>query len=77
MTDVATLIELDKRIAAIRANLRELTEQASAFSGAGDEDRISTRIAEQEDRLAELLKERGTQEAPSGFDVNSTGPSSG
>jgi hypothetical protein len=77
MAEVATLIELDKRIAAIRANLRELTEQASAFSGAGDEDRISGRIEAQEIRLAALLKERGDQESPSGFEVYTTGPSSG
>lgn len=70
MADAATLIELDKRIAAARANLRELTEQASAFSGAGDEDRISNRITEQEERLAALLKERGDEPSPSGFDVN-------
>lgn len=77
MADVATLVELDKRIAAIRANLRELTEQASAFSGAGDEDRIAGRIEEQEMRLAALLKERGDDAIPSSFDVNATGRSSG
>jgi hypothetical protein len=77
MADVATLIELDRRIAAIRANLRELTEQASAFSGAGDEDRISGRIEAQEARLADLIKERGDEEAPSSFEVNTMGPTSG
>ncbi len=77
MADVATLVELDRRIAAIRANLRELTEQASAFSGAGDEDRISGRIEEQETRLAALLNERGDEQAPSSFDVNASGPASG
>jgi len=50
--------DLDDRIAVIRDNIRELTEQASALSGAADESRTADRIAEQERRLAELLKER-------------------
>ncbi len=58
MADTATLLEIDKRIAVIRDNLRELVEQASAFSGAADEARIADRIAEQEAQLAALLKER-------------------
>jgi hypothetical protein len=52
------LVELDNRIAAIRENLRELTEQATAYSGANDESRIADRIADQEARLAALLRER-------------------
>ena len=56
---VATsLTELDQRIAEVRDNIRELTEQAVAFSGAGDEARAADRIAEQELLLTELLKER-------------------
>ena len=58
MVDAATLVALDERIAAIRENIRELTEQAAAFSGAGDEARIADRIAEQDALLAGLLKER-------------------
>jgi hypothetical protein len=58
MADAATLIELDERIAIIRDNIRELTEQATAFSGATDEARTADRIAEQESLLASLLKER-------------------
>jgi hypothetical protein len=54
----ASLEELDARIAIVRDNMRELTEQAAAFSGAEDESRASDRIAEQERQLAELLKER-------------------
>ncbi len=58
---VATsLTELDERIAEVRDNIRELTEQAAALSGAGDEARAADRIAEQELLLAELLKERET-----------------
>ena len=58
MVAAATLRELDQRIAAIRDNIRELTEQAAALSGAGDEVRAEDRIAEQEQLLATLLKER-------------------
>ena len=54
----ASLEELDQRIAIIRDNIRELTEQAAALSGAQDETRIADRIADQERQLAELLKER-------------------
>jgi hypothetical protein len=54
----ATRIELDERIAAIRENIRELTEQAAAYSGAEDEARTADRLAEQEQLLASLLKER-------------------
>jgi hypothetical protein len=53
--------DLEARIAAIRDNIRELTEQATAYSGGGDEAGIADRIAEQERRLAELLKEREAQ----------------
>jgi hypothetical protein len=54
----ASLEELDERIAIVRDNIRELTEQAAALSGAEDETRASDRIADQERQLAELLKER-------------------
>ena len=54
----ASLEELDERIAIVRDNIRELTEQAAALSGAEDETRASDRIAEQERLLAELLEER-------------------
>jgi uncharacterized small protein (DUF1192 family) len=50
--------ELDDRIAILRANLRQLTEQAAALSGAGDEARIADRIAEQEAELDRLTKQR-------------------
>ncbi len=53
-----TLVEIDERIAAIRENLRELVEQAAAFSGAADDDRTSQRIAEQQEQLDRLTKER-------------------
>ena len=58
MYHTSTLIDLEARIAAIRENIRELTEQAAAYSGATDEARTADQIAEQESRLADLLKER-------------------
>jgi hypothetical protein len=58
MVDAATLQDLEERIAIARDNIRELTEQAAALSGAGDEDRLADRIAEQEQLLSTLLKER-------------------
>lgn len=58
MDDNETLGELDIRIALIRENIRELIEQAAAYSGAADEDRNADRIAEQDAKLAELLKKR-------------------
>lgn len=58
MVNSADLIELDKRIAVIRDNIRELVEQAAAFSGAASEDLTAERIAQQEAQLAALLKER-------------------
>jgi predicted ATPase len=58
MADSEALDELDQRIAIVRDNLRELVEQAAAYSGAADEARNADRIAEQEAKLAALLKER-------------------
>ena len=60
MPNDADLIEIDKRIAIIRDNIRQLIEEAAAFTGAADENRIADRIADQEARLAALLKERET-----------------
>ncbi len=58
MANSEYLAELDQRIALIRDNLRELVEQAAAYSGAADESRTADRIADQEAQLAALLKER-------------------
>ena len=58
MPNDADLIEIDKRIAIIRDNIRQLIEEAAAFTGAADENRIADRIADQEAQLAALLKER-------------------
>ena len=45
MTQTTTLVDLEARIAVVRDNIRELTEQASAYSGATDEARVADRIA--------------------------------
>jgi hypothetical protein len=50
--------ELDARIAGVRENLRDLLEQAAAYSGAADEELVSQRIAEQEAQLDSLTKRR-------------------
>ena len=52
------IAEIEDRIAIVRDNLRQLTEQAAAFSGAADEGRAADRIAEQEAELQQLLAER-------------------
>ena len=43
--------ELDDRIAIIRDNIRQLTEQAAAMSGAADEARNADRIAQQNEEF--------------------------
>jgi hypothetical protein len=58
MPDILTMAELDSRIAAVRENIRELVEQAAAYSGAADEDLTSRRIAEQEAELERLTRQR-------------------
>jgi hypothetical protein len=52
------VIELDRRIAILRSNLRELTEQAAASSGASTEELLSDRIADREAQLRLLIKQR-------------------
>jgi hypothetical protein len=58
MPNAGDIEELDRRIAVVRDNLRELIEEAAAFSGAANDTLISGRIADQEAELAALLKER-------------------
>jgi uncharacterized small protein (DUF1192 family) len=53
-----SLPELENRIAIVRDNIRQLIEQAAANSGAGDEARNADRIAQQNDELERLVKER-------------------
>jgi hypothetical protein len=53
-----TLTEIEGRMAAIRENIRELIEQAAAYSGAADDELVSQRIAEQEAQLEILNRQR-------------------
>jgi uncharacterized small protein (DUF1192 family) len=53
-----SLPELEDRIAIVRDNIRQLVEQAAAFSGAADEARNADRIAQQTEELEKLTKER-------------------
>jgi hypothetical protein len=53
-----SLPEIEDRIAILRDNVRQLTEQAAAASGAADETRNADRIAEQEEELKQLVAQR-------------------
>ena len=53
-----SLSELNDRIAVLRDNIRQLIEQAAASSGAQNEERTSERIAQQQEELENLVKER-------------------
>jgi hypothetical protein len=58
MTEALSIEELDRRIAILRDNLRQLIEQAAARSGAADEALASDRIFQQSDELERLTKQR-------------------
>jgi hypothetical protein len=58
MADQAALADIERRIQVVEDNLRQLVEQAAAYSGAADEERNADRIAEQQAKLDALLKER-------------------
>jgi hypothetical protein len=58
--DKAALAEIERRIQIVEDNLRQLQEQAAAYSGAADEERNAARIADQEAKLEALLAERAT-----------------
>ncbi len=60
MTNGSTLSlpEIEDRIAILRDNIRQLTEQAAALSGAADEARAADRIAAQQAELDRLIAER-------------------
>jgi uncharacterized small protein (DUF1192 family) len=53
-----SLPELNDRIAILEANIRQLVQQAAGSSGARDEERISDRIAQQNEQLERLIKVR-------------------
>jgi hypothetical protein len=50
--------ELADRIAIVRDNIRQITEQAAVLSGAADEERNAERLWLQNEELEELLKEQ-------------------
>ncbi|MEJ2518448.1 MAG: hypothetical protein P8Y82_10955 [Methyloceanibacter sp.] len=53
-----SLEEVERRIQVVEDNLRELMEQAAAFSGAADEERNASRIADQQEKLDALMARR-------------------
>ena len=53
-----SLDQIENRIAITRDNIRQLIEQAAAQSGAGDEQRNADRLAQQEEELEALIKQR-------------------
>jgi hypothetical protein len=61
MTDFSQLSdnEITNRVAILRDNLRQLTEQAAAQSGAANEERLAERIETQSRELDDLLGEQG------------------
>ena len=58
MTDAVALAEIENRIQLVQDNLRQLVEQAAAYSGAADEERNADRIADQQAKLDALLQKR-------------------
>jgi hypothetical protein len=56
-----SLSDLKDRIAIVRDNIRQLTEQAAASSGARNEELIAERIAQQQDELDALERERDSR----------------
>ena len=60
MTDFSSLSSTDlaDRIAILRDNIRQLTEQAAGSLGAANEERIADRLAAQNGELEDLLKEQ-------------------
>jgi hypothetical protein len=51
-----SLSSIDDRIALIRDNIRQLVEEAAAYSGAQDEAQSANRIARQTKDLENLMK---------------------
>ena len=58
MNTTSSLSSIDNRIALIRDNIRQLVEQAAAYSGAQDEARTAGRIDQQNKELEDLIKAR-------------------
>ena len=59
MSDLPLNIEeIDHRIAVLKETIHDLVEQAAGTVGAADEELISERIAEQENKLELLVRQR-------------------
>ena len=60
MADLSSLstTEIADRIAILRDNIRQITEQAASQSGAADEERNADRMARLNDELDSLLAEQ-------------------
>jgi len=60
VTDLSSLsvADLADRIAIVRDNIRQITAQATAQSGAADEERNADRLAIQNEELDQLLEEQ-------------------
>ncbi len=58
MTTPMSLEEIERAIQVVEANMRELQEQAAAFSGAADEERMADRINDQQAKLDSLREQR-------------------
>jgi uncharacterized small protein (DUF1192 family) len=56
-----SLPQLNNRIAILRDNIRQLMEQAAGSSGAANEERTAERIAQQQDELEALVRERDSR----------------
>ena len=61
MTDFSSLsaTEIADRIAILRDNIRQITEQAASQSGAADEERNADRLAHANEELDQLIAEQG------------------
>lgn len=62
MSDVTD--NLEDRIALARRNIEDLTERAAVASGAASEESIAARLAEQQERLDELLAQAANGAKP-------------
>ena len=58
-----SLPDIEDRIAILRDNIRQLTEQAAAVSGAGSEELLAGRIAAQDAELQTLIAQRDAIQA--------------
>ena len=53
-----SLPEIERRMAIVRDNIRQLIEQAAGVSGTQNEERVADRIAQQTAELDKLVAER-------------------